>query len=129
MDNKKLQFFALICAIGLTACNSHEETSIDLGKNFIVLRLNGEVSIEDFSSTTHLRVPPDVFSIGNTAKYIVAYSMTNNITNIWVVNKDARIIDGPFEKSQYDAYANTNSDLKTIQQTNVWLFKEQVSPK
>ncbi len=103
-------------------CEQRDEKSVNLGQHFVLIRLHGNVSVEDVSTPENIGIPPEVISLGYNEKFVIAYSVTNRLTNAWVIVKDTKAIVGPLTDKQFDNFLSTNKELNSIKQKDVWAY-------
>ena len=115
--------FVFLALVFLAGCESRDEGSIYLGQNYVLIRLNQSVSVEDLSTAADVGIPHEVVSVGFNERFIVAHSATNGATNIWVVIKESRTILGPLSKEKFREVAKTNPAILLIQEKNAWRIK------
>lgn len=115
-----LGLLAIGFTFALSGCDRRDEKSVNLGQQYVLLRLSEGVTIEDLTMPHGGGVPSEVFSVGFNADFIIAYSLANQTTNVWVITKSNRTTLGPFTLTKFEEYKASNSAVITVKQKNVW---------
>lgn len=117
--NARYIYLAVLLALTLAGC-TEDEKYVNLGDDFVLFRLHGGVSVEDWKATNG-GIPPEIVSLGFDSKHIVADSTTNGTTNVWVIIKTGRLVVGPMSSDAFKLYSTqTNREVLKIHLKNVW---------